>query len=276
MQDAFNRQGFELVHAYHPVSGKNAADIQLIVDAMDLLANETSIHCFVLATGDSDFSPLFRRLRERGKEVVGCGPPSALQDAVMHHCTRFILADTLREALPAAPDSSPLPGVDERKTKARELLIRVLRTISEEVNSSLVGEKMRFIDPSFDVKNLGFSRLGEFLKSYPELMSFRLAELGGLYIRPKDNLGPVLEMEDSLLSAPVAQEVPKNSRELLVKAITPLRGTMLKNISAINDRMKGLYPAFDYKQEADSFTEFLKKHPDLVEILPAEGRIIPV
>ena len=68
-QSTLNRLGFELIHSFHPVSGKNSADIQITVDVMEYATRE-DLRCIALATGDSDFSPLFRRLREMGKQVV--------------------------------------------------------------------------------------------------------------------------------------------------------------------------------------------------------------
>jgi uncharacterized protein (TIGR00288 family) len=72
-QATLNRLGFELIHTFHPVSGKNSADIQIAVDVMEYAGRE-DLQAIVLATGDSDFSPLFRRLREMGKQVLGAGP----------------------------------------------------------------------------------------------------------------------------------------------------------------------------------------------------------
>ena len=72
-QAELNRQGFELIHNFHPVAGKNSSDIQLTVDVMEYALKLPDVNWFVLATGDSDFSPLFRRLREMGKEVIGVG-----------------------------------------------------------------------------------------------------------------------------------------------------------------------------------------------------------
>ncbi|TVQ15457.1 MAG: NYN domain-containing protein, partial [Leptolyngbya sp. DLM2.Bin27] len=70
-QTELNLLGFEFVHVYHPAKGKNSADIQIVVDVMEYLARIPDLEWIVLATGDSDFSPLFRRLREMGKSVVG-------------------------------------------------------------------------------------------------------------------------------------------------------------------------------------------------------------
>jgi len=71
-QGNLNRSGFELIHNYHPISGKNSSDIQLTIDVIEYALRLNDVEWFVLATGDSDFSPLFRRLREIGKEVIGC------------------------------------------------------------------------------------------------------------------------------------------------------------------------------------------------------------
>ena len=68
MQSTLNENGFELVHTFHPVSGKNSTDIKMTVDTMEV-ALDSQVQWIVLATGDSDFSPLFRKLREQGKVV---------------------------------------------------------------------------------------------------------------------------------------------------------------------------------------------------------------
>lgn len=104
-QRPLNRWGFELVHVYHPVSGKNSADIQIVVDAMETLDRRPDLMVYVLVTGDSDFSPLFRRLRERGKIVVGVGPESPLSDSVQSSCDRFIFTNRRRSSPP-----TPSPG----------------------------------------------------------------------------------------------------------------------------------------------------------------------
>ena len=89
-QGELNRQGFELIHNFHPVSGKNSSDIQLTIDVIEHALRLTDVEWFVLATGDSDFSPLFRRLREMGKEVIGTGPRSPLSESVKTSCSKLI------------------------------------------------------------------------------------------------------------------------------------------------------------------------------------------
>ena len=92
-QAAINQQGFELIHCYHPITGKNTADIQMTVDVIECAWQLPNINCFVLVTGDSDFSPVFRRLREMDKEVIGVGRSSTLSECVKTSCSRFIYTD---------------------------------------------------------------------------------------------------------------------------------------------------------------------------------------
>jgi uncharacterized LabA/DUF88 family protein len=97
-----SRLGFELVQVHHPAARKNSADIHMTVDAMDLLALDPALRTFVLATGDSDFAPLFRRLRERRRRVIGAGPRSCLSEAVESSCVEFLYMGESAQVPPAA------------------------------------------------------------------------------------------------------------------------------------------------------------------------------
>ncbi|MDP2316874.1 MAG: NYN domain-containing protein [Pseudomonadota bacterium] len=116
IQAELSRLGFDLVQVFHPVARKNSADIHMTVDAVELLALEPTIQWFYLVTGDSDFAPLFRRLRERAKWVVGCGPRSKLSDSVRTSCTAYVYPEDLRTggkapgvALRAVPKAPAVP-----------------------------------------------------------------------------------------------------------------------------------------------------------------------
>ncbi len=156
-QGEFNRQGFELIHNFHPVSGKNSSDIQLTVDVMEYALRLRDVTWFVLATGDSDFSPLFRRLREMGKDVVGVGPRSPLSESVKTSCSRFIYTDkrvhTNKEVL--------LSAIDD----ATDLAEKALRTFDGSALCSTLKGSMTNIDSAFDEKALGFNSFTDFLKS---------------------------------------------------------------------------------------------------------------
>ncbi|MCP4982317.1 MAG: NYN domain-containing protein [Gammaproteobacteria bacterium] len=91
---------FELIEIPHTrQSGKNSADIRMVVDALDLCYTKEHIDSFVIVSGDSDFSPLVSKLRENNKTVIGVGVKSSTSDLLMSNCDEFILYDDLaREA----------------------------------------------------------------------------------------------------------------------------------------------------------------------------------
>lgn len=87
----------EIPHTRH--SGKNSADIRMVVDALDLCYTKEHIDSFVIISGDSDFSPLVSKLRENNKTVIGVGVKSSTSDLLMSNCDEFIFYDDLaREA----------------------------------------------------------------------------------------------------------------------------------------------------------------------------------
>jgi len=174
-QAELNLLGFEFVHVYHPVKGKNSADIQIVVDVMEYVTRIPDLKWFVLATGDSDFSPLFRRLREMGKSVVGVGPRSALSEAVKKSCNRFIYIDDPEKSDAA---TAPLKAVQLRE-EALALLEQALTKLAEGVNLSVLKNKMLEIDSAFDESNLGFNGFKKFLQSAPEIVA--LYEVKGVW-----------------------------------------------------------------------------------------------
>lgn len=159
-QGTLNRLGFELIHTYHPVSGKNSADIQITVDVMEYAWRESDLECFTLATGDSDFSPLFRRLREMGKQVIGAGPRSALSESVKSSCSRFFYTKT--ESATIGQDiATQASAFDD----AADLLESALKTFDGPANCSALKNRMLNIDSAFDEKELGFKSFTGFVKA---------------------------------------------------------------------------------------------------------------
>lgn len=87
---------FELIEIPHTrQSGKNSADIRLVVDALDLCYTKEHIDTFVIISGDSDFSPLVSKLRENAKQVIGVGVKNSTSDLLTHNCDEFIYYDDL-------------------------------------------------------------------------------------------------------------------------------------------------------------------------------------
>src|ERR1700742_164762 len=88
--------GFELIEIPHvKQSGKNSADIRMVVDALDLCYTKPHVDTFVIISGDSDFSPLVSKLRENAKVVIGVGVKNSTSDLLMANCDEFIFYDDL-------------------------------------------------------------------------------------------------------------------------------------------------------------------------------------
>lgn len=99
-----HQASFELIEVPHlRQSGKNSADIRMVVDALDLCYTKSHVDTFVIISGDSDFSPLVSKLRENNKTVIGVGVKTSTSDLLMANCDEFILYDDLvRELKPRA------------------------------------------------------------------------------------------------------------------------------------------------------------------------------
>ena len=99
---AMHEAAFELIEIPHVrQSGKNSADIRMVVDALDLCYTKAHVDTFVIISGDSDFSPLVSKLRENNKRVIGVGVKDSTSDLLSANCDEFIFYDDLVQAAPA-------------------------------------------------------------------------------------------------------------------------------------------------------------------------------
>ena len=105
---AMHEASFELIEIPHVrLSGKNSADIRMVVDALDLCYTKAHVDTFVIISGDSDFSPLVSKLRENNKIVIGVGVENSTSDLLMANCDEFIYYDDLVRRKPARKKSEP-------------------------------------------------------------------------------------------------------------------------------------------------------------------------
>jgi uncharacterized protein (TIGR00288 family) len=106
-KSGMHEAAFELIEIPHlRQSGKNSADIRMVVDALDLCYTKEHIDTFVIISGDSDFSPLVSKLRENAKTVIGVGVKNSTSDLLMSNCDEFIFYDDLVRQKPPAPKRS--------------------------------------------------------------------------------------------------------------------------------------------------------------------------
>src|SRR5215218_4494640 len=148
------------------ITGKNSADIRLVVDAIDLAYSKDHIDTFVIVSGDSDFSPLVSKLKELGKHVIGLGLVDATSDLLRDNCDEFIYYDDLDRATEAVPG---LPAqLPEAKQKVFSLLLDSLLALRREnkevLFSSMVKDTMKRKKPSFNEEYHGYRTFSELLE----------------------------------------------------------------------------------------------------------------
>jgi uncharacterized protein (TIGR00288 family) len=179
---------FELIEIPHiRQSGKNSADIRMVVDALDLCYTKSHVDTFVIVSGDSDFSPLVSKLRENNKIVIGVGVKSSSSDLLIANCDEFIYYDDLvrkkqprkrpaRKASAARGAASPAKepkedkDTEERTQAALDLIMETLEALAEERGSeekvwgSLVKQTLKRRSPGFNESYYGFRSFNRLLE----------------------------------------------------------------------------------------------------------------
>jgi uncharacterized protein (TIGR00288 family) len=181
---------FEMIEIPHlRMSGKNSADIRLVVDALDLCYTKSHVDTFVIISGDSDFSPLVSKLRENNKTVIGVGVKSSTSDLLIANCDEFIFYDDLvREnekkqkqrsrRRPAAKTATETPkdesksekSEEDRRQQAFDMLIDTIDQLAEErdqdekIWGSMVKQTLKRRNPSFNETYFGFRTFSDLLE----------------------------------------------------------------------------------------------------------------
>ena len=172
---------FELIEIPHVrQSGKNSADIRMVVDALDLCYTKGHLDTFVIISGDSDFSPLVSKLRENAKTVIGVGVKNSTSDLFLNNCDEFIYYDDLVRAEPsktrrrAGPTTSTAgAAVGDNKgptlEKAFDMVVETLEAITEErgendpIWGSMIKQAIRRRHPGFNERAHGFRSFNDLL-----------------------------------------------------------------------------------------------------------------
>ncbi len=155
-------------------TGKNSADIRLVVDAIDLAWSKPHVDTFVIVSGDSDFSPLVSKLKENGKHVIGLGMKGSTSDLLRDNCDEFIYYEDLErqeqneQQLATDLNSYLPPNLPERHRELFSLLIEAciaLRRENHEVlYASMIKDTMKRKKPSFDESYYGYRSLTHVLE----------------------------------------------------------------------------------------------------------------
>lgn len=167
-------------------TGKNHADIQLCVDAMDLCYSKEHIDTFVIVSGDSDFTPLVSKLKENGKSVIGLGIKDSTSDLLASSCDEFIYYEDIVKG-PAKP-AVPLADIPRAKRPAMNLMIEAVQALQREnkdvMLASMVKDTMRRKQPQFSESSYGYRSFSEFLQDAERLgiITLRADQRSGTWV----------------------------------------------------------------------------------------------
>src|ERR1700676_4590060 len=211
---------FELIEIPHVrQSGKNSADIRMVVDALDLCYTKGHVDTFVILSGDSDFSPLVSKLRENAKTVIGVGVKNSTSDLFINNCDEFIYYDDLvrkepskarrRTAAaarpPAVPTENPPAETAAAENKgpdlndAIELIVETLEALAEErggsepIWGSMIKQAIKRRHPGFNERFYGFRSFNDMLSDAEKRGWLKLRadeKSGGYTVRVADSPAP--------------------------------------------------------------------------------------
>lgn len=203
---AMHESAFELIEIPHArMSGKNSADIRMVVDALDLCYTKPHVDTFVILSGDSDFSPLVSKLRENDKVVIGIGVKNSTSDLLSANCDEFIFYDDLvraRETRGKAKRSgskrkakSGTAGTRTAEDKVQEVMDLLVETIDMLVDErgeedpiwgSMIKQALKRRKPGFNESYYGFRSFNKLLEDAKKRELVELepdARSGGYVVR---------------------------------------------------------------------------------------------
>jgi len=233
-KSGMHEANFELIEIPHVrQSGKNSADIRLVVDALDLCYTKSHVDTFVIISGDSDFSPLVSKLRENAKRVIGVGVKQSCSDLLIANCDEFIYYDDLvrdregqrggarrenRENVRRSPEEEKgrREKMEERKAKAIELAVATFADLSadrgdtERIWASVLKEVIKRRNPGFNESYFGFRSFGNLLEEAANrgLIGFGRDDKSGAYVTRVQARQAIPETEPSTTPEPLVVAQP--------------------------------------------------------------------
>ncbi len=184
---AFHEAAIELIDVpLKAYSGKNSADIRMVVDALDLCYAKEFVTTFALCSGDSDFSPLVSKLRENDKYVIGIGVKNSTSELLISNCDEFIFYEDLIRSLAEASPS--LAGLPEKKQECFALLVDAIKALmrdgKEVLWGSMIKQTMQRKKPEFNEEYYGYPTFTALLKDAEthHIVKLRKDERSGTYV----------------------------------------------------------------------------------------------
>lgn len=233
------------VQQFSYTSGKNATDMAMVIDAMDILY-KNKVQGFCLVTSDSDFTRLAMRLREESMFVLGMGESKTPQ-ALTRACNRFVHLNLVAEQNKANEESGHLTIETEEQnvTSVKEIHAAILALINENagrIDLAVIGSRLCDRFPDFDVRNYGYAKLSTMVTQ----------EFVDLEIK-KINKQNYVERKSILTKDELEYEICDMIRE---------NGGVIDNLSTLNDELHKKYKQLDFRQFGFSrISSFLRSLP---------------
>lgn len=220
------------VQQFSYTTGKNATDMAMVIDAMDILY-KNKVQGFCLVTSDSDFTRLAMRLREENMFVLGMGE-SKTPVALTRACNRFIHLNLVDEQSKSAEENSSQESEEQNVTPISEIRKAVLALINEnggnKVDLSRIGSRLNDKFSDFDVRNYGYTKLSTLIDQELPEMSMSMNKKSSQYY---------VERRSTLSKEELEQEIC---------ALIKKNGGQIDNLSILNDELHKKYKQLDYKQ----------------------------
>ncbi len=182
----FHEAGIELIDIpLKAYSGKNSADIRMVVDALDLCYAKEHVTTFALVSGDSDFSPLVGKLRENDKYVIGLGVKNSTSELLVSSCDEFVFYEDLIRSVQEAP---PLVGLPKKQKDCFALLADSIKALMRDGKDvlwgSMIKQAMQRKRPEFNEEYFGYSTFSALLEDAEKhhVVKLRRDQRSGTYV----------------------------------------------------------------------------------------------
>ena len=259
-ETVIKKNAIHAIQQYDYVTGKNATDIALVIDTLDLLYKGI-YDAFAIVSSDSDFTPLAVRLRESGIYIMGIGKESTA-DSFKKACDDFIVLENLSNEIAVQEDTIATQSLrmDHRKKDPMDELHAMLEEAyeiykdeSDDVNVAAVGSYIKRIKPDFDSRTYGYKKLSDLIADFPERYQVRSSTHGFFYRCIKEKKKEDIQTVHQLLKT--AYELYKDD-ESGYAHIGPTGSYLKKNLRQ-----------FDYSKHGyKNIPDLLAKSPDLYQI----------
>ncbi|MEM7335138.1 MAG: NYN domain-containing protein [Chloroflexota bacterium] len=250
--------GVDLIHVPSK-RGKNAADIRIVIDVMEMMISSQHISHVLLVSGDGDFTELVHRLRANGKVVVGMGVSGASAEYLINACDQFIFYDKLVDAeVEKEEDGEDETAVGFDITEARQLLRRALKRYEGDwVSAGKIKSVMRGMNPAFSERNYDFSNFKSFLLAQNDIAKTNTADGGHFEVqmvasnngnssssKGTKNLSPEAQLDRYLqiLSKQKIRMTPSETRpQIILRFFHIVQATSGKTLNEYKDELHSYF-----------------------------------